>query len=267
MTDKETPKISPSIAKKLLDGTPLNAWCNHRLLGNMAKPMTDGQVAGILTHATVLGHDERLAILPYDSFRSNEAKEAKQAAIDAGLIPVAQPKWDEASENAPHIIAALSGAGVILDGTVEHRFNWVEDGVLCTGVVDHWDGKLMVDEIKTGPSLPTREYCERHLIQSHSHLQDAAYRRAVAAELDVDPVEVTVRFAFVQSVAPFAVNIRPMTAAFREYSEIRWTRAVKTWGECLASGVWPGPNDEDYPFDVPVWALKREMELEAFDDE
>jgi len=262
---EETPKLSPSIAKKLLDGTPLAAWCDHRLLGNLRKPMTDGQRAGILAHAAILGDSEDVAVLPFDAFRSKDAKEARDAAIEEGKIPVTEKAWTEITENTPQIRQSLENSGVVFGGAVEQKLSWEEDGVLCTGVLDHWDGKVLVDEIKSGPAIPTREYCERHLVQSHSHLQDPAYRNAVASEIDCDPEEITVRFAFVQTQAPFACYVQPLSGAAREYAAIRWRRAVDIWRRCLSTGDWYGPSAEDMPFDVPVWALKREMEMEAYD--
>ena len=75
--DDETPALSPSVGKQLVDESPLHGYTFHRLLGGLKKKSTDAQVLGQLYHAGLYEAGEGVAVLDFDAFRSKDAKAAR----------------------------------------------------------------------------------------------------------------------------------------------------------------------------------------------
>src|SRR5438132_1009339 len=77
----EQPSLSVSIATELILRSPLHAWQIHPRLGGLRRPTTEAMENGTLIHALLLGKGEnRIAVLDVKDFRTNAAKEARDAA-------------------------------------------------------------------------------------------------------------------------------------------------------------------------------------------
>ncbi len=265
----ETPRLSPSIGHKLTTESALSAWAAHRLLGNFRKPATDSQIAGRLWHAAILEGGAGVEVLDFDAFRTKEAKEARDKALHEGKIPIVTAKWDAMQAAVGRIHDELAGQGIMLQGHVEERIEWLElaeDGrsVECSGVLDHRDGGTTLD-IKTEPA-PTKEAAARSIAKSHALLQDAAYRSAVESKHGIERERQDVIFLFVQTEEPFCITPVRMSGEYRELSHLRWRRAIEAWSECLSRGkerkYWPGPVDGIATIHPPGGMLSQELELE-----
>lgn len=263
MTDSETPRLSPSIAAKLLDEGPLSAWANHRLLGNLRKPATDSQIAGKIAHAAILDDTSEVAPLDYPDFRTKEAREARDRLLAGGLIPIVQAKWDDALDMGRIVrerVEAETGID-LLDGAREMRMAWEGgEGVLCSGVIDYLaaDASRVID-LKTMPGFPSAGTCQRMLSSGHTLLQDAAYREAVADAIELD-------FLFVQTEPPYSVYWTTMAGDLRQVSEIRWMRAQREWARLLETDGWHEPLGRQVTH-APGWLLNHEMLEEAMGDD
>jgi len=282
MSKTEIPRLSPSIAHKLTAVSPLQAWASHRLLGNFRKPPTTAQLDGRMWHAAVLegagasAEGDDLCIIDVDDFKTKAARELRDEAIANGQVPVVRARYDLLAPAAERIRIALAHKDVPLAGAVERRIEWserTEKGaeVLCSAVLDHVDG-YRIDDLKTGPSATPRTQAGILISRSHSILQDAAYRSALAAEDDLDPERIDFVYAFAQTEEPFSVTPVRMSGTFREVSHLRWRRAVETWHECLSKGTdrkyWPDATEDGIGVvDAPGWLMSQEIELEAMRDE
>lgn len=269
----EVPRLSASIAHKLLTECPLSAWMKHRLLGNVAEEKKDSQVTGNLWHAAILEGGRGIEVCEFDSFRSAEAKAAKSEAIMAGKIPISRPKWDEMLESVPRIQRAMREQGIEFDGAIEERIEWDQlstsgELVACSGYIDHRSG-LHIDDLKTGPGITSVDMAQMLISRSHSILQDAVYRSAVASIHDADFQRTTMRYIFVQTKEPYVVTPVDLDGEFQEISYLRWQRAIDLWAKCLGRGTdrqyWPGPVKPGTTATLhpPGWMLAKEMELES----
>jgi hypothetical protein len=267
----EVPRLSPSIGHKLVAKSALAAWAGHRLLGNFRKPPTDTQVAGRAWHAAILGDEESVEVLEYNTYRSSEAKVERAGAEARGQTPVLVDKWNVILEGRDRIREELEHLGIVLNGKVEERIEWFEDTqfgkpVACSGVIDHRDG-CHIDDIKTGPAAVTKQEAAGLIFRSHSLLQDAAYRSAISTIHGIDLERCEMSFIFIQTEEPFAITPVEMSGEFREIAYLRWSRALEMWAECMDGGTdrkhWPGPCRGLETIHPPGWALAQELELEA----
>src|SRR5690606_29585641 len=89
------PSLSQSIAHVLLAKSPLHAWLQHPRLGGKARAATKAMDEGSLVHALLLGQDDQIVEVDADSWRTNAAKEQRDAARAEGKIPVLAGELDD----------------------------------------------------------------------------------------------------------------------------------------------------------------------------
>lgn len=267
------PGLSQSIAHTLLTRSPKHAWQQHPLLGGGAKHKdTKSMDRGSIIHRMVLGKGKEFRSLDYDDYRTKKAQEARDEARDAGLIPVLEHEHADATKVANNILVELDDAGVGLfaDGcSTEQAIEWTENGVLCRGMMDAYLGN-MLGNLHAGARIldlkivhdASPYHIERSAETYGYAMQAAAYTRAVELLHPELPGRVTFGFIFCEPDPPYAVRVVEPDGMFRQIGKLRWERAVKIWGECERSGVWPG-----YPatrIGVPKWALnKEELDIDA----
>lgn len=271
MTD-ETPALSPSIAHILESESPLHAWTAHRLLGGYTKPPTDAQELGSALHNLILEDGSGVECVPFDDFKKDAAKKARNAARAAGKIPLALPKYETTAQAAFAIVQRIRDLGYDLSvGHSEKRLEWGEPGgVRCSGHLD-WvqeDHRLIL-ELKTTSGSAHPDVCATALLKSHGILQDAAYRNAVGFSHPNLIGRVSFVYLFAQTVPPYAVTPIELGGSMREISEGRWYRALKLWQRCLNRGLeakhWPAYADRPVRVEAPAWALSQEMVREEME--
>jgi hypothetical protein len=92
-----TPSLSHGIACTILDHSLEHAWVEHpRLNPNYERSEEKKFDLGNVAHALFLGRGKRLAVAPFDDWRTKAAKEFREQAIAQGLQPVKEKDHDRA---------------------------------------------------------------------------------------------------------------------------------------------------------------------------
>lgn len=265
----EIPRLSPTIAHKLLTESPLAAWAAHRLLGNIKKSPSKTQIEGRMWHAAILGDAHDIVVVDYDDFRSNAAKELYAAALAKDKIPVARPIFDALEPAAMRIRENIRALDIMLDGSVEERVEWSETvngiEVLCSGYVDHHlDDEI--HEVKTGKTATSEREAANLICRNHALMQGVAYPEALKIS------EHDFIYVFVQTQEPYSVTPVKLDPAFREMANMRWQRALSIWSKCLEKGTerehWPDVTRSNIAtIAAPSWMLSREIDEEIMADE
>ncbi|HEY8943080.1 MAG TPA: PD-(D/E)XK nuclease family protein, partial [Polyangiaceae bacterium] len=183
----EVPALSSSIAKILVTESPAHAWLAHpRLGGRRFEPSADMD-RGSLMHALLLQHERPVSVVDADDWRTKAAREAREAARAAGVLPVLRHKYDSALKASEVIRSRLRDEwGILLDGRVEVAAVWEEladDGtkVLCRAQMDHLAidlGAASILDLKCG-GCAAPDFCERQMVPMGYDIQQAAYTRAI----------------------------------------------------------------------------------------
>jgi hypothetical protein len=260
--DTKIPCLSNSVAKVLLDRSPLHAYHVHPLLGGASIEPTEATNNGSVIHSLILGKgDEKIVVLPYDAYLTKEAKAARDAALADGKIPI------KAQDHAPLVTAAeqirrrLLDLGIDLRASgfvAEQAIEWDEQGisgpVRCRAMFDlvNVDTGLIFD-VKS-ISEATIDNSQRSVWRYSYHMQDAVYRSALTA-LTGEPSAFT--FLFCELDAPYGVLPAKLSGALREIGEAKWRHAVRIWEECLTANRWPGYTAEIVRLEPPGWALAQ----------
>lgn len=240
------PSLSSSIAAILLEQSPRHAWQAHpRLNPTRAADNREDFDIGSAAHTLMLRDDRSMQIVDADSYRSAAAKQARDAAYAAGLIPVLRPKWPDlqamveagraqiaAHRECPHAFEAGHGAP-------EQTLIWREGDVWCRARLD-WlptDRKLFPDYKTTGGSAAPEPW-SRQLFTMGYDVQAAFYRRGIRAVLGVE--DPTFVFVVQETKAPFALSVIGMDRASIDFADKRVAEAIETWAWCQKHDRWPG---------------------------
>jgi hypothetical protein len=249
-------EFSATMAKELIAKSPLHAKAN------VGRDPSKNLDRGTVVHRLLLGKGAEYVLVEANDWRTNAAKAARDEARERGLVPVLAHEIESYKETAEAIRGQLAARDIILDGASEVAITWTEQSpsgpVACRGMLDHlWlaDGRILDLKVTADAAPGSVERTAENLGYA---IQCAAYTRAVAA-LDPDLAgRVKFLFAFCEPDEPHAVNICQPDGVFRELGERRWLRAVHAWGECLATGKYPGYGDGINYLNPPAWALARE---------
>lgn len=226
---------------------------------------------GKAAHALVLGAGAPIAVLPFNDFRSGDAKAARDEAYERGETPMLESQYAVVKAMADKIAQhPIASALLNLErGKPEQTVIW-HDRIWRRALVDFMpnldtDGRLIVTDYKTCADASAQAF-SRSAASYGYHQQDAWYLdgvRAVSGRTDV-------AFVFVaqEKEAPYVVNVIELTDSFRRIGAWRNEIAVDRYIAGMASGRWPAYSTEVERVDAPRWSEiefeeQREMHKEG----
>lgn len=261
----ERPSLSSSVACEIVSRSALHAWQVHPKLGGLRREATAATNDGTLIHALLLGEgDDQIAVLDVENFRTNAAKEKRDAALAAGKTIVKAADYDAAKDVAELLRKRLAGRGIVFDGRSEAKIEWAEETdegpVLCRGMLDHHKVRFGAIPSATIYDLKTIRSCAERMVQSHIaeygyDIQEAAYRSAVGAVAPETIGRIDCVFLFVEIEPPYDIRPVRLDGIARDTGETKWRHACRTWARCLKTDTWPGYTDGITEIGLPPWAL------------
>lgn len=273
----EIPRLSATVADRLLRKGARACWARHRLLGGMQKPSTTSQIEGRMWHAALLEESHDVVGLDFGDFKTAAAREARDEVLSEGKLPTTKDKLEALKPACIRIQESMAEYGLYLDGDKEVRIEWEEyagsdknETVHCSGYIDQCKPHQILD-LKSQKTEPTFGEAIRHIESGHSLLQQPAYSEGAWQTFDGsnEPEMIEFIYVFFQTEEPFEVLPVTLDGSFRELAMIRWRRAVEQWNQCMTGGTeskyWPHLADSITPISAPGYALNRELELEAME--
>lgn len=266
------PAVSASLLKAMIDECPRAAWWRSWMNPTPPAAGSDATVAsdaGTVAHQILLeGSADCVAVVDAKDWRTNAAKDAREAATAAGkiaLLPHQMPKItamvgaaaefiDSLRESEPAIWAAFQPGG----GESEVTMVWEErDGILCRLRTDRisTDRKVIVDYKTGGTTAEPDTWGRTQMVRMAYYVSAAHYRRGVKALCGEKPVYV---WLVQEQEAPFLCSLVGIDPVGEELGDRKIARALTQWSACMKSGRWPGyPNRVVYP-EIPAWEIARE---------
>lgn len=274
------PSLTQSIAKVLIEQSALHGQLEHpRLAPARAEDdeferYNKAKAIGNAAHKIILGRGKDLEIIASNDFRNKAAKDARDAAYEAGKEPVLEKHLVTASEMVVAALAQLKhheASDAFQNGAGEVVLVWQEDGLWFRQMVD-WlhDDLRTVDDMKTSAMSVAPHSLGMMMVNAGWDVQAAMAERGLAI-LDPDGAGRR-RFRFIaqENYAPFALTVAQMGEAALTMGRKKLDAAVGMWRHCMQSGRWPGYTPKvivpEYPgFRGNQW-LERETSGE-FDRE
>jgi hypothetical protein len=264
------PALTQSLAKIVLERSPLHAWHAHPRLNPDFREDDDTKFdVGNIAHKVMIGRGKEIAVLEgFDDWRKDAAKEARAAAAKVGRLAVLGKHFAKADRmvRAAREQLELRGIGDLFNehGDGECVLAWKEGDLWLRQMVD-WlshDRRTFCDFKTTElPAAPAK--LPRMMINAGWPIQAAMAERGLDV-LDPDNAGRRVFLFVVQETdPPYSLSVVQMSEAALTMGRKQLDMAVSIWGECVARDVFPGyPLDVQIP-EVPGWheqdVLAREI--------
>lgn len=245
------PELSASLAHVLLSRSP-----RHARTPDEDEP-SEAQLQGSLLHRLLLGVGETIAVIEADSYRTNRAKDEREAAHARGALPVLAAAYEKAERVIVGVRASIAEEGIDLAPFArEASLFWrAEPGVDCRGRLDLLD--LAAGRILDPKFVRNARAFPRSIVPMGYDVQHAAYVQAVEALRPELAGRVRMQFLAIEPYPPFAVARVPLDGSLRSLGELKWKRACALWAECLSSGSWPSYGVIEAA--AKPWDLAEEM--------
>lgn|SRR5512135_485648 len=231
-----------------------------------ARQPTEAMELGTAAHREVLGTGRDYAVWPGESWSEKGAQAFRKEAREAGKVPLKAAQHQQIKEMAAAIMAHPAARLLLRADEVLNEVSlfWQDDleGLLPVPIwrrsrVDavKLAGRVLVVDYKSAFSADPGQFA-RSAGNLGYHLQDVFYRQAVTRTLgDADP-----GFLFVaqEKDPPYLCGIYELGWTSRASGEAKVEAACQTYARCVASGEWPGHQDEGElvtSIEVPRWAL------------
>jgi len=263
------PSLTQSVAKILLDKSPLHAWHAHpRLNPDYQHDDATKFDVGNVAHKMLLGRGKEIAVLEgFNDWRKDAAKEAREAAAKVGKIAV----LGKTAARADRMVSAaraqldLRGIGDLFgaDGDSEVVLAWQEGPIWLRQMID-WlsDDRLIFADYKTTDESAAPAALARKMVNDGWHIQAAMGERGLT-RLGFEAM----RFLFVvqEATVPYALSVVEVGADALTMGRKMLDAAVGQWSRCMRADRWPG-----YPLDIttpefPGWAEQQWLDREIRD--
>ena len=269
------PSLSQSIAKVILERSPLHAMHEHPRLrpattdDDETEKYDKAKAIGNGAHAVMIGRGKTLAIIKANDFKGGEAKKLRDTAYAEGKTPILEKHLWIASDIVASGLSQLKrheDSDAFQNGAGEVALIWQEDGtgIWCRALID-WlhDDLRTVDDYKTSGMSMAPHVIGLRAETAGWHIQAAFIQRG----LDVlDPKGAgRRRFRFIaqeQDGKPYALTSMHMDEHWLTMGRKKVQAAMSTWHGAIRTGRWQGyPAQAIHP-EYPSFREKQWLERE-----
>lgn len=277
-----TPSLSSSLAKELLNRSPLHAWvASQRLNPDYEREDKGAFDLGTACHTLLMGDGPTIARLEFADRRTKAYKEAEAAARAEGKTPLLAADHDNALTMMDAVEAQLEMCGRpnaynrdAVDA-VECSAFAVVDGTPCRARADALiypkDGRPgVIRDFKTigGASADASPAaCSKRIANLHYDLQAQHYVRTFEAAWEAhsgQPAKFVFELGLYETSNPYLGSFGELADEWADAAEERMAMARKRWNLCVETNTWPGYPATAVIFEPPVWHIRRAREEVEF---
>jgi hypothetical protein len=260
------PSLSASIAKKIWQQSPQHAAHAHpRLNPQKEEEHKAAFDLGTACHDVLLeGGTGKIEVIEAADWRTKAAKEARDAAYDAGLVPLLPHQADRVqamSGAAMKYIEQTELAGILDDGLPEQTMIATWNSVWLRGRTD-WltgDRKIIMDYKTVGQSANPEDFSRTALFKLGHDIQAAMYQ--LLNGLTGGPTDAAFVWLVQEVAEPYACSLVGASPSIFDIGDAKLAHCIEAWQTGIKSGVWPGYGPRiAYP-DVPPWEVAKVEEM------
>jgi hypothetical protein len=268
------PSLSASIAKLLVNRSPLHAMNEHPRLNKAyveeEKANTRPMDIGTAAHKLFLGKGREVIVIPFDDYRKDAAKLARDKARMAGHVPILQDDMGRVELMVEGIRDQLAGtrfAKCFSDGKAEVTAAWQDrGGVWCRIRLDYLPdyvregGHVSIADLKTTSGSAHADDWQSIAFDKAYDYSSVLYPRGLK-RLIPNLGEVEYNYLVVEQEEPFAINVVRFGGQALSEAEEMVELAIRTWDVCMKRGEWPGYDIEDGTAIDPAFWRSSQKEL------
>lgn len=246
--------LSSSGARRLITSTPRKFYEEMTTV----RPYNPAFEIGHAAHTLMLTVGDPFEVVDADSWRTKDAKAARDAALQAGNTPLLTKEYAQVRAMADAILEHPVTGELFTrnDTTSEQSLYWTDEqtGVACRArpdlAVNDWS--LIVD-YKTTLSADPKEFA-KSIAKYGYHQQQAWYSEAVETLTGIRP-----EFVFVcqEKTPPYEVSLIQLDADAVRIGGRLNEDARSIYAACMDSGVWPSYPTSVQVVGLPAWALRQ----------
>lgn len=255
------PSLNFSTAKAICLESPRHAWEQHpRLNPHYERTEADHFDLGTAVHQVLLEGTHSVQLVEAKDWRTKDAKEQRDAAREAGKLPLLTHVWADVQAM---VTAAREQLGEHRDasamftvGTPEQTIVWLQQDAWCRARVD-WlrpsGARIYIDDYKTATDANPDEWTGRAFWNHGYDLQAEWYRQGVATVHGVPLDQVRFTFAVQETRPPYALVVVALGGGPEVIGQKKWRYALERWTACRRDDRWPSYASRTCYADVPRW--------------
>lgn len=263
------PSLTQSVAKILLDRSPLHAWHAHPRLNPDWQPDDPTKFdVGNVAHKLMIGRGKDIVVLDkFDDWRKGDAKDARAEAQAAGKLAVLGKtfaKADRMVKAAREQLEVRAQGHLFRDGDGEAVLAWEDRGMWLRQMVD-WltpDRDIFAD-YKTTDMSAAPFGLGRMMVNAGWPIQGAMGEWGLNKLVGFKRR----RFLFVvqETEHPYCLSVVEMSEAAMTMGRKQLNAAFSVWMRCVASNRWPGYPTEIVVPDYPGYAESSWLDREQIE--
>lgn len=262
----EQPSLTSTIARILINESPLHAWTAHPKLNPDHENQEAGHFdIGTAAHSLLLEGEANVAVVDAKDWRTKAAQEQRDAAYTAGKQPLLAHQWADVERMVAAARAQLDAIAahppIFEDGQAERSLIWDERGVTCRARLD-WlrDDFDAIDDYKTTSRTANPGSFSRTLFNMGYDVQAAFYLRGLET---LTGAVAQWRWVVQETDPPYGLSVVSLTPAALDLAQSKVDFAIGLWRECVGTGTWKGYPTEVCYAELPGWAEAQWFEREA----
>ena len=273
------PSLNQTTAKVLLSRSPAHAREQHPRLSpswepDAAKKFDIGNVA----HRLLIGRGRDVHVCDFDDWRTKAAKEAREEAVSAGLLPILAHQHETASEmveaardqlgaSDEYFDAFQMGQGEVMavaecsDRNHTDPMNPLRTGTIWLRTLIDWlVTPVLIYDYKTTDASASPSAVQYRMMDTEWPVQ-AAMQEFILDIIDPDNAgRRHHRFVCQETSPPYALTVSELPEATMHIGRLKLRRAIDIWSRCMASGKWPAYGPEIVYPEYPPHVVARLME-------
>ena len=220
----EHPHLTPSIARTLAEKTPRHAQLECPYFGPVKR-----KPSAAMNEGSIVGGDPGVTVLDYEKYNTNEARAARDAAVN----PIKRADYERCEYAADAVLESLQDDArkMLVRGVKKERLFWESNGVYCSAEPDIHDGDVVLD-LKRTKIVPHVANWERHAYKMRYGLQVAATLEATGAD--------KFGWIIIEADWPHLSVVHWASPVFIKVARDDWKLAKDTWANCLECNYFHG---------------------------
>ena len=262
LDDENTIWFSSHLASTLYSQTPYHAWMNHPKLNPNYKPINKKEFdIGTAAHELMLKKDDnKICVLEYDNFRTNDSKYDKKISYENGIIPILREDYEKINQmvdTGKEFIELSPIAGIFNNGNPEVTILGNAFGADFKSRLDWLTSDMsIIFDYKTSKSANPKKFA-RDIFNFGYDIQAAAYKEISKCNTYI---------WFVQEIEyPYLCSIIVLDSVTQEIGRNKLKIACKKWLECLRTKKWPAYGNNIHEIEPKPWDVE-EVEQRLLDE-
>jgi len=259
--------FSAGLGQRILAQSPLHAWTESPW--NPAQDRDDSNTADIGTYAHAMlleGGHAALCVVEADDWRTKAAKEARDSAHAAGLLPILAHKVGEVETMtgvAKDYLAGTELAGIFAFADAETTLVWENNGVLCKARPDllSADRRISLSYKTTAGSAQPDAWIRTQL--PGYDMGVVFYEQGIKATCKVESTRVVTLVQ--EQKIPYSCSLIGLSPTWQAMAASKLARAMMIWSRCLLDGKFPAYPVQICYAEPKPWQMAEQEERDIQD--